>query len=69
MIFVSWKEFCELKQQNADLVAALEKAPKPMLCMTAEALKANWKAVDHWFAVYDAWMDDVAKKALARVGE
>lgn len=48
------------------LVEALEKAPKPMPSLTAEEWKANWKAVDHWFAVYDTWMDDIAKKALAQ---
>ena len=52
-----------------DLMAALEKAPKPMTSLTAKELKDNWKAVDHWFAVYDAWMDDIAKQALAQVGK
>ena len=60
----------ELKQQNRDLRAALEKAPRPMTSlMTAEELKENWKAVNSWFATYDAWMEDVVTKALAKAGE
>lgn len=55
----------ELKQQVAAMVDALEKAPKPMASLTAEELKDNWKAVDHWFAVYNSWIEDVATKALA----
>ena len=56
----------ELKRQNAALVKTLKDAPRPMTSLTAEELKVNWKAVDHWFAIYDAWMDDVAKQALAQ---
>ena len=60
-----WAEYVDkLEKQNRDLVAALEKAPRPMPSLTAEELKANWKTVDHWFAVYDAWMEDVVTKAL-----
>lgn len=57
----------ELEHRITTLMDALEKAPKPMTSLTAEELKSNWKAVDHWFAIYDAWMDDVAKQALSLV--
>ena len=57
-----------LEQQNAKLLDALEKAPRPMRLLTAEELKANWRAVDHWFAIYDAWVDDVQLKAITKAG-
>lgn len=57
----------DLTNRIAAMVEALEKAPKPMASLTAEELKDNWKAVDHWFTVYDSWMEDVATKALTQV--
>ena len=57
----------ELESRMTALVEALEKAPEPRPPLSAEELLTDCKRIDHWFAVYDAWMDDIVKQAIVLV--
>jgi len=64
MIFVSWKEFCELRQQNAELVAALKDARTRLRLF--RALQGD--TLSHWDFNDDNALDKV-EQALADAGK
>ena len=55
--------FCPMHEAAPELLKALQKAPPVPMKLDL----TDWKRIDHWFAVYDAWIDDVQLEALALV--